>query len=342
MSGKNTNSSSDAASAGGIARASRLTAAERAEGARKAALARWLRATHAGDLRIGPVVIPAAVLEDGRRVLTQEGFLEAIGRAKKAKGGQGASVDELPAFLAAKNLNRFVSADLRESTRSIPYRTLTGGRAFGYRAELLTDVCKIYLRARREGALASTQEHIAAQCEILMEGLATVGIVALVDEATGYQAERDRDELHQILEKYISKELLPWTRRFPDEFYRQIYRLMGWQYPRGTNHPWFVGKATKAIVYKRLPPGVLEELEKHNPADAKGARKHKHHQWLSEDFGSPHLRDHLIKVITAMQVSDSWREFTRKLERIAPMEGKQTDMFAGAELKADPDLEPPK
>jgi len=36
--------------------------------------------------------------------------------------------------------------------------------------------------------LASRQQkHIAAQAEIIMRGLATVGIIALVDEATGYQ-----------------------------------------------------------------------------------------------------------------------------------------------------------
>jgi hypothetical protein len=73
-------------------------------------------------------------------------------------------------------------------------------------------------------------KHLAETAQLLLRGFAHVGIIALVDEATGYQAERARDELNKILEAYIAKELLPWTRRFPDEFFRQIYRLHGWEF----------------------------------------------------------------------------------------------------------------
>jgi hypothetical protein len=56
----------------------------------------------------------------------------------------------------------------------------------------------------------------------LLRAFARVGIVALVDEATGFQDIRARDDLHKILEAYIAKELLPWTKRFPNEFYKEI------------------------------------------------------------------------------------------------------------------------
>jgi hypothetical protein len=51
------------------------------------------------------------------------------------------------------------------------------------------------------------QEHIAKQAEILVRGFAGVGIIALVDEATGYQQDRARDALSRILEAFIAKEL---------------------------------------------------------------------------------------------------------------------------------------
>ena len=177
-------------------------------------------------LIIGDVEIPCYVLEDETRVLSQGGFLTAIGRAEKAKGGYGAKrvrVDKPPSFLAAKNLKPFISNELIRSTKPIPFRSPRLG--YGYRAELLPQVCEVYLRARDSGCLLSSQEHIANRSDILMRGLATVGIIALVDEATGYQQLREERALATILEKFIAKELQPWTKTFPYEFYKQIFRL---------------------------------------------------------------------------------------------------------------------
>src|SRR5262249_3082815 len=132
---------------GGLARAQALTSEERSAIARKAALARHgkqlPKAIAEGILQIGDLRLPCAVLdnEDNTRVLTQEGFLTAIGRAGKAKGGEGASIDGKPAFLRAKNLEEFISDDLIESTIPIEFIPLKGpgyqGRAFGYKASLL-------------------------------------------------------------------------------------------------------------------------------------------------------------------------------------------------------------
>ncbi len=99
-------------------------------------------------------------------------------------------------------------------------------------------------------------DRIATQCEILVRGFARIGVVALVDEATGYQKVRQRDELHKILEAYIAKELLPWTKRFPDEFYEEMFRLRGWGFdPESCKRPILVGKLTESIVYKRSLSG---------------------------------------------------------------------------------------
>jgi hypothetical protein len=167
--------------------------------------------------------------------------------------------------------------------------------------------------------LQQQQQPIAQQCEIIIRGLARVGIVALVDEATGYQTVRKRDALARILEAYISKELLPWTQRFPLEFYEEIYRLHGWDHldPASKSKPGYVGKLTNALVYRRLPDGVLDELKSQNPVDAEtGRRKFKHHQFLTDQIGNPHLEKHLSKVIGLMQASDSWGDFKRMFRRV--------------------------
>lgn len=289
------------------------------------------QATHAGELKIGEVTIPCAVLEDGRRVLTQEGFLHAIGRARKAKGGQGASgskVDQMPAFLSANNLKPFISPELVESTKAIRFKNPKGIRAFGYPAELLPRVCQVYLDAKDAGKLVKSQDTIAIKCGILIRGFAHVGIIALVDEATGYQYDRDRQALHLILEAYIAKELLPWAKRFPDEFYKQLFRLRGWPYsPPSPKRPLYVGKLTNQLVYEQLPPGVLDELRTKNPKDDKGRRKHRHHQFLTENIGNPHLERHIASVTTLMRAAPNWRNFERLFARAFPKGPLQEEMF---------------
>ena len=51
------------------------------------------------------------------------------------------------------------------------------------------------MAADQAGKLLPSQRHVAEQCRILLHGFANVGIIALVDEATGYQDARARDAL---------------------------------------------------------------------------------------------------------------------------------------------------
>lgn len=272
-----------------------------------------------GEVKIGNATLPCAVLEDGTRVLTMGEFLQAIGRSRTPKG-KGKAVDELPPFLEATNLQRYIDADLRLSTSRIVFRSpKSGGVAYGYRAELLPAVCKVFLQAREERTLRHTQEHIAQQCEILMRGFAHVGIIALVDEATGYQDIRSKEALAEILEQFIAKELQSWTRTFPPEFYEELFRLYGWSYnPISVKRPSVVGKMTNDLVYERLAPGVLEELRQKNPKDEKGHRRWKHFQWLTGDIGHPKLREHLYAVITLMKASATRDQFMRGMNRALP------------------------
>ncbi len=286
-----------------------------------------LKATHEGTLKIGESSILCAVLENDSRVLTQTDFMEAIGRVSS---GQGQVVNNLPPFLSAKNLNPFIPEDLGCTLTPVVFKSLKGGgvrgKSLGYRAELLPAVCKVFLRAREAGVLLPSQEHIAKHCEILVCGLATVGIVALVDEATGYQKDREKDELQRILEAYVLKEYLAWTKCFPDEFYEQLFRLRGWEKPSSVKRPQCVGMLTNKIVYERLPEGVLDELRKLNPVTyERGQRQRKHHQYLTPDIGHKHLSNHIAAVMTLMRVSKNWRQFESMLERAFPSPKSKQD-----------------
>jgi hypothetical protein len=105
-------------------------------------------------------------------------------------------------------------------------------------------------------------------------GFARVGIIALVDEATGFQRDRTGDALARILEAFVAKELQPWVKTFPNEYYAQLFRLRGLEYNTASvKRPQYFGVLTNNIVYDRLAPGVLKELKKVIPKSESGRPK---------------------------------------------------------------------
>jgi len=214
------------------------------------------------------------------------------------------------------------------TSSQIEFKTSKGVVAFGYAAELLPNVCEVFLSARDEGVLSHTQVHIAKQAEIIVRGLARVGIAALVDEATGYQDVRDRKALQAILDKYLNDEWAIWTKMFPDDFYKELFRLKGLEYPTANGKkPQYVGHWTNDIIYSRLAPGVKDALKKKNPRNQEtGARKHKHHQFLTRDYGHPELKELLSNVIFMMRACKSWDQFKTLLNKTKPKLGNTIEM----------------
>jgi hypothetical protein len=252
--------------------------------------------------------------------LSRIGVLKAIGRTGKAKGGR--AFDEefgLPVFLTAQNLKQFITKELEENSRPINFFPKGGAPVMGYKAELLPQICEVFLKLRDEGKPAKMQAHIIKQADILMRGLARVGIIALVDEATGFQKDRGRNALAEILEKFVAKELQEWTRAFPIEFYEEIFRLRGWPFdPATMRSPRILGKYTNDIVYARLAPGVLDELKRKTPV-VDGRRKHKMYRWLTGEIGHPKLMAHFEGLKIIMRDCDSWPDFLKKLNRHYPI-----------------------
>lgn len=317
-------------SKGGEARAASLSATERKRIASAAARARWQapKAEYTGEIKIGELSIQCAVLPDGRRLLSQRGVGRALGRGFGGadwKRNDGAGI--LPFYIGAKTLIPFISSELLALVKEpIPYRHGQGGGvAHGIDAAALPQICDVWLKAREAGALSEPQRSVAARAEILMRGLAHLGVVALVDEATGYQDVRDRQALQAILDKYLAKELAAWAKRFPDDFYREIFRLRGWEWNR-LRRPGVVAAWTKDLVYARLAPGIIEELEERNPINERGRRKARHHQWLTEDVGHPALAQHLHAVIGLMRASDTWDSFIRMINRAFPKKGTNLEL----------------
>ena len=269
-------------------------------------------------LVIGDVEIPCYVLEDETRVLAQRGMAAGLGMSPLGSG------QRLTTFIASKTINPFIPKELMLGIENpVVFKNPSGGgNAYGYPATLLVEICNVVLVARDADALQKQQAHIAQRCDILIRALATVGIIALVDEATGYQRIREERALATILEKFISKELQPWTRTFPYEFYEQIFRLKGWNGPHGSKRPAVIGHYTNDFVYSRLAPGVLDELKERTPKLPSGNRRNKYFQWFTPGFGHPKLLQHLAAVTALMRAAPNWDAFKRSLGRAFPEKNK--------------------
>ena len=247
-----------------------------------------LDAVYSGQLPIGDIDLDCAVLDGGVRVLSERAVHRAFGSKrggshwKRTKDNEGGA--NLPSFLSAKNYSPFISRDLELALKEpIIYRAKQGAiPAHGIDAELLPEICGVILSARRAGELHKSQEHLAMQAEILMEAFAKVGIIALVDEATGYQRDRSHDALRLLLSKYIAQGLQKWLKTFPDAFFAELDRL----YDNDTSHgkrPQYYGSFINKFVYNPIENGyVKKELDKLNIADD-GKRRAKFHQWLNDE-----------------------------------------------------------
>jgi hypothetical protein len=295
--------------------------------------------THAGELDLQGYEIPCYVTDDGIRIIASRRLQVALGVTEEttSSGGQvpGKRLDR---FFNQKSLKTLFNKE-NEGFLWTPIRATWQGKSIiGYQAELLPTICEAMLKGRREGIIQGTRQKIIAErCEILLSGFARIGLIALIDEVTGYQEIRKKDELATLLSEWIEKEnYRKWTKTFPLQFYEEIYRLRGWNMlnPK-LQRPGVVARYTDDLIYMRLAPSLLTILRQKNPI-FHGRRKVKHFQWLTGEVGEPNLKARLEAIIAVMRISKSWEELKRYINRLYPKLGQQYEIqFPEIEMNED-------
>lgn len=285
------------------------------------------RVTHEGVIKLVGVEIPCYVLSNGQRVLSQRGISEAFTGARGGGliGGEDGA-QKTPRFLAKKDVKSFINNELMARINApIEFLPKSGRSAFGYPDSLLPEICEVVIDAGRANKSIHSKQYQVA--DVLIRGFARVGIAALIDEATGYQKDRAKDELAKILEAFVAKELQPYLKTFPAEYYEQLFRLYGYEFPpkdkRPQWRPMFFGKITNEVVYNRLAPEILPELKK---AASKAERKTKLFQWLTSEIGHPKLKDHLISIVSLLKISKTPEDFKRNVNIVHPRFGETMEL----------------
>jgi P63C domain len=326
-------------SKGGKARVDATTAEQRKEIGRTGGNARWDKTLPTvllgGKLILGGVEVDCYVTEDGERLIAGRGMqdvLKLVDIESPSKQKSGSRMTRLlnneklkPMIYKDKSLGHFEPKKCRFQGRLIA----------GHNAEMLIDICEGMLEARnsKDINLTARQELIAAQCELILRGLAKTGIVALIDEATGYQNFRPADSLRTYFDIILRKDLAVWVKRFPDEYYENIYKLKGWDWQgMSKNRFSVVGKYTNDLLYGRIIPGLTEEFEKRNPKNIKGVRKHKHHQMLNDDAGDKLFSAQMFTILALQRAclnkaGNKWNHFISMMDDILPKKGGTIPMF---------------
>ena len=275
------------------------------------------KVTHQGKWKVyDGLEIECYVTDKGIRLLS----LRGTARALDINGNGGRA---LLRNLQSKWIQPYLSDQLKEwilwatNEKIKPIKVLFGPAIIPFKASLFVDICKAYISANNDKTLSESLMRTYYRLISLMTAFAKVGIDAMVDEITGYQEDRRKDELEKILRLYISEEFLEWTKMFPEEFYEQIFRLKKWGsfQKAGQKMPQVVGFYTNDIVYERLPDKVLVELKKKVKKSENGNNLVKLHQGLSKDYGVLHLERHLIAVIALMKASTCWEHFLEMLDK---------------------------
>ena len=274
------------------------------------------KATHWGDLKLGDgILIPCYVLNDGQRIFSLSGVVSAL------TGGDGG---QLASYINVRSIRGYLPPELIPAENGtipalINFDTTGQGfakTAIGVPVEKFMDICIAFSTALQEansGAdaikLTDRQKEIAVKANSYLRATAKVGIIALVDEATGYQYDRPVDALQFKLKLFLQEEMREWEKTFPDDLWIQFSRLTNW---KGSIHsrPKYWGKLVNELVYGYLDKDVYAWLKTNAPKPVGGLS---YHRWLTEQYGLKKLMEHLWQLIGMASACTTMDQLRRKM-----------------------------
>jgi P63C domain len=262
-----------------------------------------------GALEIGQAELPCYVLDDGRRVISRTGATSVL--VGKKGGGQ------LEKYVSAESFKSYVPPGFSDRMIDFSIKGVENKTVRGIAAEDFLDLCRGLVKAWTEDKLQTqNQRSMALQASAVLSACAKVGLIALIDEATGAQYERADDALRVKLKAYLEEEMRKWEKTFPDELWLEFGRLTNWT-GSVTSRPKYWGKLVMELVYEYLDKDVADWLKKNAPQPRGGQN---YHQWLSSQYGLKKLIEHLWMLIG---MARACKKMSQLREKMAETYGRQ-------------------
>lgn len=263
-----------------------------------------------GSIDLGGRTLDCYVLDNGDRVISLSGAVRALTGTDSGNLGNYTNIDGLKPFLDPN----IVAGGIQPF--DIPGNPNPGR---GIKAETFLDICNAYVAAFEADTLKTErQKTTAITCAVLLSSCAKVGLIALIDEATGHQYERAEDALQVKLRAFIAEELRDWEKTFPDELWQEFGRLTNWTGALHSRPKWW-GKLVIELIYDTLDPDVAEYLKSHKPEPG----VHWHRQ-LTENLGVRQLVSRCYEVIG---MAKTCRDIGELRQRVAEHYGKKSIQF---------------
>lgn len=257
--------------------------------------------------------LPCYVLEDGQRIFRLSHLTKALTNKEHGKFGN---------YLATSNINKYLPENLKPLNDKYHDRVPQGIVKFkfksadkvekGYNSEDFMDVCAAFATANLRGEILSdAQKEIVINVNKYILASSKVGITALIDEATGYQAQRDHNELQLRMSFYLAEKEREWEKTFPDQLWMEFGRLTNWS---GSikQRPKYWGKLVNEFVYDCIDEDLVTYLKENKPLKPSNTR---YHQWLNEDRGVKALIQHIWQVIGMSKTCNSIQELRRLINK---------------------------
>lgn len=265
------------------------------------------RSLYNGILIIGDVEADCYVLDTTERVLSQRGLAHLLLGGGHKRGDFGQYLERIP----------FENNGLAsESEVAINFPIIKfwaqGNVGNGYNSDTIINILEAYSNALANGWLRKNQMHIGARAVKIQSSLARLGIVAVIDEATGYQAVREKNDLEVRLAFYLREKPREYEKRYPDEMRIEAIRILKMD-PETKHHPGPMARVFRKQIYDYiLGADVASVLKERNPHPG---GNHPHHTFVDDKV--TRLIDWRIgEVLSQLKASDSWAEFNYNMDKM--------------------------
>ena len=289
-----------------------------------------------GFLPLNDVKVECYHLNNNKRVLSGRGLQKILGINTRENSGKklvSVSGKTLENLVISFKKNEKCPDEVNDIERVFRQEVIqfvrigTGGstpkHTNGFEATFLMDICHFLQDVYLAGILPEKHNELHARATIISRAFAKSGIIAIIDEATGYN--KAKDEYRKLFKQFILEEAREWKKEFPDELIDIFYRIYGITKIKNRNHPMFFGKLINKYIYFPLANSngaILEKLREKNPIiiskTGNKYRKERYFQFLREELGMPELRKHIWKFVGIGSVSKNKTALERNFKRVFP------------------------